>query len=244
MLLNQLQQGMLSTRPHHQAIPVEKFLNSIFTRPAFAPIYANQYSHSTTSAAQSSPLPWAGNHTFLTQQYHSVTAGANIKREADMASSCSGRKEKRQYKKRKHKTTQRDKPYPSPGNIFVYPSSLECTTYRTVFYSLYVGPVVEPASSDEDEPLAPNHLGHENVEDEGSFVFKRLKPCTYQKVCLLAADRPYENRVILTVKFCPVSASHKRIRKLAMDIEIGQRYGRSEVPIHVDIIGTVGFSAI
>ncbi|KAG4066976.1 hypothetical protein HA402_007724 [Bradysia odoriphaga] len=133
-------------------------VKSAATRPAFAPIYANQYSHSTSSAAQSSPLPWAGNHhPFLTQQYHSVTAGANIKREADMASSCSGRKEKRQYKKRKHKTTQRDKPYPSPG------------------------PVVEPASSDEDEPLASNHLGHENAEDEGSFVFKRLKPCTYQK---------------------------------------------------------------
>lgn len=87
-------------------------------RPAFAPIYANQFSHSSSSAAQSSPLPWAGNHhQFLAQQYHSVTAGANIKREVDVASSCSGRKEKRQYKKRKHKTTQRDKPYPSPGNI-------------------------------------------------------------------------------------------------------------------------------
>lgn len=88
-------------------------------RPAFAPIYANQFSHSSSSVAQSSPLPWAGNHhQFLAQQYHSVTAGANIKREVDVASSCSGRKEKRQYKKRKHKTTQRDKPYPSPGNIF------------------------------------------------------------------------------------------------------------------------------
>ncbi len=89
-------------------------------RPAFAPIYANQYSHSSSSVAQSSSLSWAGNHhQFLAQQYHSVTAGANIKRE-DVASGCSGRKEKRQYKKRKHKTTQRDKPYPSPGNIFFF----------------------------------------------------------------------------------------------------------------------------
>lgn len=88
-----------------------------FLRPAFAPIYANQYSHSSSSVAQSSPIPWAGNHhPFLAQQYHSVAAGVNIKREVDVASSCSGRKEKRQYKKRKHKTAQRDKPYPSPGN--------------------------------------------------------------------------------------------------------------------------------
>lgn len=47
---------------------------------------------------------------------------------------------------------------------------------------IILGPVVEPASSDEDEPLASNHLGHENAEDEGLFVFKRHKPCSYQKV--------------------------------------------------------------
>ncbi|KAJ6644552.1 Enhancer of polycomb like 1, partial [Pseudolycoriella hygida] len=137
---------------------INNAVKSAAVRPAFAPIYANQFSHSSSSVAQSSPLPWAGNHhPFLPQQYHSVTAGANIKREVDVASSCSGRKEKRQYKKRKHKTTQRDKPYPSPG------------------------PNIEPLSSDEDEPLSSNHLGHDNVEDEGTYAFKRLKPCSYQK---------------------------------------------------------------
>lgn len=97
----------------------------IISRPAFAPIYANQFSPS--SVTQSSPLPWVGNHhQFLAQQYHSVTAGANIKREVDVASSCSGRKEKRQYKKRKHKITQRDKPYPSPGKLEVFVCCVHC----------------------------------------------------------------------------------------------------------------------
>lgn len=110
MLSNQQLQGMHIVP---EIVMYHVNLNASIYRPAFAPIYANQFSHSSSSVAQSSPLPWAGNHL-----YHSVTAGANIKREVDVASSCSGRKEKRQYKKRKHKTTQRDKPYPSPGNNF------------------------------------------------------------------------------------------------------------------------------
>lgn len=110
-------------------------------RPAFAPIYANQYSHSSSTASiQPSTPQWPGNHhQFSTTQYHSVasggvasSAGASstgtstvgtsaavgaLKREIDVVSSSSSRKEKRQYKKRKHKTQQRDKPYPSPGEI-------------------------------------------------------------------------------------------------------------------------------
>lgn len=62
--------------------------------------------------------------------------------------------------------------------------SMHCTK------NLFVGPVIEPVSSDEDEPLASNHLGHENAEDEGTFVFKRHKPCTYQKVSVSSDVSP------------------------------------------------------
>lgn len=120
---------------------IVRFLSSSF-RPAFAPIYANQYSHSSSSAVQPATPQWSGNHhQFSAQQYHSVTSGgsgagstgaghgSNVsgsgtatagshKREGDVISSNSSRKEKRQYKKRKHKTQQRDKPYPSPGDLF------------------------------------------------------------------------------------------------------------------------------
>lgn len=118
----------------------------ISTRPAFAPIYANQYSqHGTSSMAQTASVQWAGsNHQFSATQYHSgtsgigaTTSGAGVgstsvgnasgttsshRRGGDADTMASGnggssRKEKRQYKKRKHKTQQRDKPYPSPGDF-------------------------------------------------------------------------------------------------------------------------------
>lgn len=77
-------------------------------RPAFAPIYGNQYS---SQANQS----WAN----AGSQYVSAgNAGAINKRglsDSDAALANNIRKEKRQYKKRKHKN-QRDKPpYPTPG---------------------------------------------------------------------------------------------------------------------------------
>lgn len=84
-------------------------------RPAFAPIYGNQYSSQQSS--------W----TNASSQYHSLAAGNNAssgsaqinKRggsDGDTVLANNVRKEKRQYKKRKHKN-QRDKPpYPTPGN--------------------------------------------------------------------------------------------------------------------------------
>lgn len=85
-------------------------------RPAFAPIYGNQYSSQQSS--------W----TNASSQFHSLAAGNNAstgsaqinKRggsDGDTALANNVRKEKRQYKKRKHKN-QRDKPpYPTPGNF-------------------------------------------------------------------------------------------------------------------------------
>lgn len=89
-------------------------------RPAFAPIYGNQYS------SQQSNQPWSN----AGSQFHSMAAGNNAssgsapinKRggsDGDVALANNIRKEKRQYKKRKHKT-QRDKPpYPTPGKFCI-----------------------------------------------------------------------------------------------------------------------------
>lgn len=122
------------------------FFYCITNRPAFAPIYGNQYSqHGTSSTAQTASVQWAGStHQFSATQYHSgtsggaaATSGAGVgsttvgnasgttsghRRGGDADAMVSGsggssRKEKRQYKKRKHKTQQRDKPYPSPGDF-------------------------------------------------------------------------------------------------------------------------------
>lgn len=97
------------------------------TRPAFAPLYSNQYSHQAHQSSSSPQHQWsgsglggsgggsAGNHLYASG------AGVN-KRDleamnGERGGGSSSRKEKRQYKKRKHKHTQREKQrmYSSPG---------------------------------------------------------------------------------------------------------------------------------
>lgn len=86
------------------------------TRPAFAPIYSNQYSH----LAQSSPQhQWSGASGMgggSGAMNHYPMVGGLTKRDLDSMNGAS-RKEKRPYKKRKHKHTQREKQrmYSSPG---------------------------------------------------------------------------------------------------------------------------------
>lgn len=91
-------------------------------RPAFAPLYSNQYSHMAQSSPQhqwSSSAAASGLGAGASLNHHyvggSVSGGLN-KRDLDSINGSS-RKEKRQYKKRKHKHTQREKQrlYSSPG---------------------------------------------------------------------------------------------------------------------------------
>lgn len=86
------------------------------SRPAFAPLYTNQYSHSSLSGGgggTTTPNQYStgggGGHHYNSSQY--ITGGPT-KRDLDVlpggsgvASSSSSRKEKRQYKKRKHKSS-------------------------------------------------------------------------------------------------------------------------------------------
>lgn len=78
-------------------------------RPAFAPLYTNQYSHSPLSGGTTTPNQYSTGHHYNSSQYIS---GGPAKRDLDVlpgssgvASSSSSRKEKRQYKKRKHKSS-------------------------------------------------------------------------------------------------------------------------------------------
>jgi enhancer of polycomb-like protein len=114
-----------------------------FHRPAFAPIYANQYSASSSSAVPSGQgsSQWqvsSSAHYANSQYHHHHHAGSSsMKRERDADLGASGtatgsRKEKRQYKKRKHKI-QREKqshhhhyqPAASELTCQSYPWSLE-----------------------------------------------------------------------------------------------------------------------
>lgn len=109
---------------------------STTTRPAFAPLYSNQYSHLAHQSSTSPQHQWSvggagvgggagGGSGSLNHHYAgSVGVGLN-KRDVDAMNGglggggggSSSRKEKRQYKKRKHKHTQREKQrlYSSPG---------------------------------------------------------------------------------------------------------------------------------
>lgn len=144
-----------------------------FYRPAFAPIYTNQYSHSPISGGGTSGTnQWSnsGTHHYSTSQYISGQS-SSTKRDLDVLSGGTGssRKEKRQYKKRKHKS-QREKQsqYASPNP----------TT------------PLEMVQSSEDEELTTNNINNvpgSEGEDEGLFPFRRNVNCQYHKVnsCLL-----------------------------------------------------------
>ena len=98
-------------------------------RPAFAPLYTNQYSHLGPASPQHqwSPAGALGsgtgggsmNHHNYAGSGYGVGGGSN-KRDLDSLNGSSSRKEKRQYKKRKHKHTQREKQrmYSSPGELY------------------------------------------------------------------------------------------------------------------------------
>lgn len=134
------------------------------TRPAFAPLYSNQYGQQQHH--QGSPQhQWTAERGGGGGVNHHYVGGVN-KRDLDsMNNGSSGgngggggsRKEKRQYKKRKHKHTQREKQrmYSSPGPA-------------------------ESMVSSEEEDLC--NVQASESEDEGPFGFKRNKCGQYNMV--------------------------------------------------------------
>lgn len=96
--------------------------------PAFAPLYGNQYSHSQQQPNQN----WPSSQYAGTANNSSALNAISISKRGDVDSTASNnknsQKEKRPYKKRKHKNQREKLPYPSPGNLpetfdqrFVFP---------------------------------------------------------------------------------------------------------------------------
>ena len=78
------------------------YLSFNLYRPAFAPLYSNQYyHHNSSSNLVSQNNQWNSSQTFASM--HLDHHHLQNKRDFDGMSTSSSRKEKRQYKKRKHK---------------------------------------------------------------------------------------------------------------------------------------------
>lgn len=143
-------------------------------RPAFAPLYSNQYHHQhSSSLASSQHNQWnssSQNYSNLHINHHLQ----NNKRDFDGLSTSSSRKEKRQYKKRKHKAPRE-----------VKPSKINLSQMRRT--NAYVPSLtsVEPYDglySSDDEDIHNNQLVASESEDEGVYPFRRNRNCDYYKV--------------------------------------------------------------
>ncbi|XP_059620533.1 uncharacterized protein LOC132264365 isoform X2 [Phlebotomus argentipes] len=140
-------------------------------RSAFAPLLGNQYSHMTGSHSSASTAMWANSNNLSYSQYsghHHHSQMYGVKGDLDMnlvANSGSSRKEKRQYKKRKHKYIPRG----------------------TQGGSLAAGGNLIPGGGDslvssEDDELLYNLSGApEMPEEEGVFAFRRNLNCQYKR---------------------------------------------------------------
>lgn len=82
--------------------------------PAFAPIYGNQYTQQQSNQNwpnSSSPYHGSGNHS----SSHSGAANKRVDIDSNLLNK-NGQKEKRPYKKRKHKNQREKLPYTGTGN--------------------------------------------------------------------------------------------------------------------------------
>jgi hypothetical protein len=153
-------------------IETRTHLPTLTYRPAFAPLYSNQYHHQHSSNMSSSQHnQWNSS----SQNYANLHINhlQNNKREFDGISTSSSRKEKRQYKKRKHKAPREIKP------------SNEPFTFYCKSKVLTLGFLVEPYdglfSSDEDD-IHNNQIIASESEEEGIYPFRRNRNCDYFKV--------------------------------------------------------------
>jgi hypothetical protein len=148
-------------------------------RPAFAPIYSNQYYHHTASNLASHSNQWNSSQNY--------SGGAHLnhhlqnKRDFDGMSTSSSRKEKRQYKKRKHKT-QREQVIKQGWKDFK--SNEFFILYQISFSSSFLAETYDGLFSSDDEDLS-TQLGASESEDEGIYPFRRNRNCNYFKVMVM-----------------------------------------------------------
>lgn len=160
----------------HIKITKHHELTTFVFRPAFAPLYSNQYHHQhSSSLASSQHNQWnssSQNYSNLHMNHHLQ----NNKRDFDGLSTSSSRKEKRQYKKRKHKAPREVK----PSKIVEYFETLfSFLTSGLILVELYDG-----LYSSEDEDILGNQMVVSESEEEGIYPFRRNRNCDYFKVSL------------------------------------------------------------
>lgn len=112
----------------------------------------------------------------------------NNKRDFDGLSSSSSRKEKRQYKKRKHKT---------PREIKQSKNLIDTVNRDRVIQNPFSPLIilVEPYDvmySSEEEDFQGSQLAASESEDEGIYPFRRNKNCDYYKVCQFSVRQKFE----------------------------------------------------
>jgi hypothetical protein len=138
-------------------------------RPAFAPLYSNQYHHQHSSNIGSAQHnQWNSSQNYSNLHHHLQ----NNKRDFDGLSTSSSRKEKRQYKKRKHKAPREIKPGKGSrmvSRMQVLTPGIPVEAYDGLF-------------SSDDEDVHSNQMVASESEDEGIYPFRRNRNCDYYKV--------------------------------------------------------------
>lgn len=148
----------------------------VLFRPAFAPLYSNQYHHQHLSSLASQHNQWnssSQNYSNLHINHHLQ----NNKRDFDGLSTSSSRKEKRQYKKRKHKAPREVKPSKSEHSLVRRKQTNESNDSVLLSVEPYDG-----MFSSDDEDVHNNQMVASESEDEGIYPFRRNRNCDYYKV--------------------------------------------------------------
>jgi hypothetical protein len=153
---------------YHLTLNFNLILFSLF-RPAFAPLYSNQYHHQHSSNIGSAQHnQWNSSQNYSNLHHHLQ----NNKRDFDGLSTSSSRKEKRQYKKRKHKAPREIKPGKGSrmvSRMQVLTPGIPVEAYDGLF-------------SSDDEDVHSNQMVASESEDEGIYPFRRNRNCDYYKV--------------------------------------------------------------
>uniref|UniRef100_A0A336K437 Enhancer of polycomb-like protein n=1 Tax=Culicoides sonorensis TaxID=179676 RepID=A0A336K437_CULSO len=167
-------------------------------RPACAPLHSNQYQHSPLSSTNLAAWSNSGTgsnsyHLYnSSSQYHSGTPKGHHSTTIRDADGNIVRKEKRQYRKRKHKL-QKEKGMQSNNSLnmgSIGHSSNSTGLYTTPGHQLHQlsssglghhGSIDTMMSSDEDEFNNGNNVAGSESEDEGLYAFKRNRNCNYHK---------------------------------------------------------------
>ncbi|CAO1338211.1 unnamed protein product [Diamesa hyperborea] len=165
------------------------------SRPAFAPLYTNQYHHSSSIGSTQQHNQWNSSSQHYTNHHHHVQSSNNYltnnKREADGMSTSSSRKEKRQYKKRKHKP-QREKQSNNNYKDLLIANGLIGSRKINMKLKISAENIDGLLSSDEE---SNNPLLISESEDEGIYPFRRNKNCDYYKPHIDSfGNWPWESR--------------------------------------------------